>query len=184
MTTSEMFAGLTVEEARRRAVRAGQMLGGAWTDWTPSTTAELQECLVLLSAGLVTDIGDIELTIDLSEVTSQQMSLLLGVVTNAVVLVKTELSTSQTEAVFSSMSGLSVGISLWDGAKIDVAAATEALRGLTRGVRGKEIVCYGDSRDKYRQGMGEWAGVLGWRYQECGPLTEIVAMAGDKVLTA
>ena len=182
--TSEMFAGLTVEEARRRAVRAGQMLGGPWTDWTPSTTAELQECLVLLSAGLVTDIGDIELTIDLSEVTSQQMSLLLGVVTNAVVLVKTELSTSQTEAVFSSMSGLSVGISLWDGAKIDVAAATEALRGLTRGVRGKEIVCYGDSRDKYRQGMGEWAGVLGWRDQECGPLTEIVAMNGDKVLTA
>ena len=164
--TSEMFAGLTVEEARRRAVRAGQMLGGPWTEWTPSTTAELQECLVLLSAGLVTDIGDIELTIDLSEVTSQQLSLLLGVVTNAVVLVKTELSTSQTEAVFSSMSGLSVGISLWDGAKIDVAAATEALRGITGRVREEFIQCWGDSMNKYKQGMEQWAGVLGWRYDD------------------
>ena len=184
--TSEMFAGLTVEDAMAMARRRAEEIMEEGKDrYTPSSTAEILECIVLVSAGHVTDIEVIQFSnIDLSEVTSQQMSLLLGVVTNAVVLVKTELSTSQTEAVFSSMSGLSVGISLWDGAKIDVAAATEALRGLTRGVRGKEIVCYGDSRYKYRQGMGQWARVLGWRYQECGPLTEIVAMNGDKVLTA
>ena len=26
------------------------------------------------------------------------------------------------------------------------------------------ILCDDDSSDKYRQGMGQWAGVLGWRY--------------------
>ena len=73
---SEMFAGLTVEEARRRAgeiMEQGKII--------PSSTAALQECIMLVSAGLVTDIGRIRFSnIDLSEVTSQQMNLLLGVV--------------------------------------------------------------------------------------------------------
>ena len=74
-----------------------------------------------------------------------------------------KLSGSQTEAVFSSMSRLSGGIYLGNGMEIDVAAATEALRGITGRVRGKKIQCWGDSEDKYRQGMEQWAGVLGWR---------------------
>ena len=158
--TSEMFAGLTVEEARRRAgeiMQQGKII--------PSSTAEIQECIMLVSAGLVTDIDGIQpQNIDLSEVTSQQMNLLLGVVTRRVVLVDIKLSASQTEAVFSSMSRLSGGIGLYGRVEIDVAAATEALRGITGRVRGRWIKCCGDSSDKYRQGMEQWAGVLGWEY--------------------
>ena len=112
--TSEMFAGLTVEEARRRA---GEIMEQGKEYWyTPSSTAALQECIMLVSAGLVTDIADIQFSnIDLSEVTSQQMNLLLSVVTRAVKLVNIKLSASQTEAVFSSMSRLSDGIVLYDG---------------------------------------------------------------------
>ena len=82
-------------------------------------------------------------------------------------------SASQTEALFSSMSSLSQGISLKEGVEIDVAAATEALRGMRRRVRGKYISCFGDSRYKYRQGMEQWAAVLGWRYQNIGDYTKI-----------
>ena len=165
--TSEMFAGLTVEEARRRAEEI--MEQGRKDRYTPSSTAELQECIMLVSAGLVADIEVIQFSnIDLSEVTSQQMNLLLGVVTSTVVLVNIKLSASQTEAVFSSMSRLSGGIGLYGRVEIDVAAATEALRGITGRVRGRWIQCWGDSIDKYRQGMEQWAGLLGWRYQDYG----------------
>ena len=153
--TSEMFAGLTVEEARRRAgeiMEQGKII--------PSSTAELQECIMLVSAGLLTDIVVIVFfNINLSEVTSQQMNLLLGVVRRTVLLKNIKLSASQTEAVFTSMSRLSDGIVLGDEVEIDVAAATEALRGITGIVRGRWIQCVGDSRDKYRQGMEQWAGV-------------------------
>ena len=171
--TAEMFAGLTAEEARRRAgeiMEQGKSLEG----YNPSSTTELQECIMLVSAGLVTDIERIQFSnIDLSEVTSQQMNLLLGVVTRAVTLENIKLSASQTEAVFSSMSRLSEGIFLWDRVEIDVAAATEALRGITGRVRGEAIVCGFDSMDKYRQGMEQWAGVLGWRYKDGGNHTVI-----------
>ena len=120
--------------------------------YTPSSTAEIQECIMLVSAGLVTDIEDIKLcsNIDLSEVTSQQMNILLGVVRRGVVLVNIKLSASQTDCVFSSMSRLSDAIVLDDGVEIDVAAATETLRGITGRVRGKWIKCGGG---KYRQDM-------------------------------
>ena len=165
---SEMFAGLTVEEARRRAGEIMQQ-GKTYPGYNPSSTADLQECIVLVSAGLVTDIDVIQLkNIDLSEVTSQQMNLLLGVVRRGVYLENIKLSASQTEAVFSSMSRLNEDIYLCDGVDIDVAAATEALRRITGRVRGKGIECWGVSMNKYRQGMGQWAAVLGWRYQDCG----------------
>ena len=123
---------------------------------------------MLVAAGLVTEIEEIQLgDIDMSEVTSQQMNLLLGVVTRGVVLDNIKLSASQTEAVFSSMFRLSAGIALYDGVEIDVAAATVALRGITGRVRGEKIVCRGDSMDKYRQVMKQWAGVLGWDYLMC-----------------
>ena len=164
--TSEMFAGLTVEEARRRAWEIKEQ-GKRSLGYIPSSTVELQECIVLVSAGLVTDIEYFKFTnIDLSEVTSQQMNLLLGVVRRIVKLENIKLSASQTEAVFSSMSRLSYGIYLRDGVELDVAAATEALRGITGRVRGKWIQCRYDSKDKYRQGMEQWAGVLGWEYLE------------------
>ena len=174
-----MFAGLTVEDAmamaRRRAeeiMEQGKRLPG----YTLSSTAEMQECIMLVAAGLVTDIEVIQFSdIDLSEVTSQQMNLLLGVVTRRVVLVDIKLSASQTEAVFSSMSRLSVCIVLYDGVEIDVAAATEALRGITGRVRGKLILFYGDSQDKYKQGMEQWVAVLGWRYQDGDQFTVICA---------
>ena len=73
---------------------------------------------------------------------------------------------SQMEAVFTSMSRLIVGIDLYSAVNVDVAAAIEALRGITERVRGERTVCYGDSNDKYRQGMGQWAGVLGWKYED------------------
>ena len=74
--TSEMFAGLTVEEARRRAE---EIMEEGKDRYTPSSIAEILECIVLVSAGHVTDIEVIQFSnIDLSEVTSQQMSLLLG----------------------------------------------------------------------------------------------------------
>ena len=172
--TSEMFAGLTVEEARRRAEEI--MEQGRKDRYTPSSTAALKECIMLVSAGLVTDIDGIQpQNIDLSEVTSQQMNLLLGVVTRRVVLVDIKLSASQTEAVFSSMSRLSEGIWLFGGVDIDVAAATEALRGITGRVRGKLILFYGDSQDKYKQGMEQWVAVLGWRYQDGDQFTVICA---------
>ena len=142
--------------------------------YTPSSTAEIQECIMLVSAGLVTNFDWIKFSDnDLSEVTSQQMNILLGVVRRGVVLVNIKLSASQTEAVFSSMSRLSGAIGLYDGVEIDVAAATEALRGITGRVRGKWITCMGDSKDKYRQGMRQWAGVLGWRYRDDGYNTKI-----------
>ena len=73
---------------------------------------------------------------------------------------------SQMEAVFTSMSRLIVGIDLYSAVNVDVAAAIEALRGITERVRGERTLCYGDSNDKYRQGMGQWAGVLGWKYED------------------
>ena len=159
-----MFAGLTVEEARRRAWEIKEQ-GKRSLGYIPSSTVELQECIVLVSAGLVTDIEEIQFSnIDLSEVTSKQINLLLGVVTHQVVLMNIKLSASQTEAVFTSMSRLSGGIYLNSGVEIDVAAATEALRGIKGRVRGEWITCMGDSKDKYRQGMEQWAAVLGWEY--------------------
>ena len=128
--------------------------------YAPSSTAEIQQCLMLVSVGLVTEIEGINF-VDMSEVTSQQINLLLGVVTRGVRLDNIELSASQTAAVFSSMCRLRVGILLGGGAEIDVAAATEALRGIMGRVRGKKIKCWGD---EYRQGMEQWAGVLGWEY--------------------
>ena len=169
--TSEMFAGLTLEEARRRA---GEIMEQGKGQYTPSSTAELQECIVLVSAGLVTDIEYFKFSnIDLSEVTSQQMNLLLGVVRRSVRLENIKLSASQTEAVFSSMSRLSGGIWLYDGVEIDVAAATEALRGITGRVSGKLIWCFGDSRDEYEEEMRQWAGVLGWKLKNRGDCTMI-----------
>ena len=153
---SEMFAGLTVEEARRKAK---EIMEEGKHFYTPSSTAEIQQCIMLVSAGLVTEIEGINF-VDMSEVTSQQINLLLGVVTRGVTLQNIKLSGSQTAAVFSSMSRLSEGIYLWSGVEIDVAAATEALRGITGRVRGKKIVCWDE-----RQGMEQWAGVLGWEYQ-------------------
>ena len=145
---SEMFAGLTVEEARRKAK---EIMEEGKHFYTPSSTAELQQCIMLVSAGLVTEIEVICFCdIDLSDVTSQQINLLLGVVTRGVRLDNIELSASQTAAVFSSMCRLRVGILLGGGAEIDVAAATEALRGITGRVRGKKIKCWGD---EYRQGI-------------------------------
>ena len=138
-------------------------------DWyTPSSTAEIQQCIKLVSAGLVTEIEKINFDdIDMNEVTSHEVSLLLGVVTRAVVLKNIMFSASQTEAVFTSMARLSGGIGLSYGAEIDVAAATVALRGITGRVRGEKIVCRGDSMDKYRQVMKQWADVLGWDYLMC-----------------
>ena len=160
-------------QARRRAgeiMEQGKEVAG----YTPSSTAELQECVMLVKEGFVTEITDIKFdNIDLSEVTSQDLKLLLGVVTRYVGLHDITLSKNQTEAVFSSMSRLSEGIVLYDGVEIDVAAATEALRGITGRVRGEEIKCWGDSMNKYRQGMKQWAGVLGWRYQDEGYSTKI-----------
>ena len=86
--TSEMFAGLTLEEARRRA---GEIMkqGKSYRGYTPSSTAALQECVMLVSAGLVTDIRIIQFSnIDLSEVTSHQMNLLLGVVRRRLIYTK------------------------------------------------------------------------------------------------
>ena len=159
---SEMFAGLTVEEARRRA---GEIMEQGEMIYCPSSTAEIQKCIMLVSAGLVTEIEEIHFgDIDMSEVTIQQINILLSVVTRVVELSSDiKLSASQTAAVFSSMSRLREGIFLRSGVEIDVAAATEALRGITGRVRGERIVCWGDSRDKYRQGMEQWAGVLGWK---------------------
>ena len=156
---SEMFAGLTVEEARRKAK---EIMEEGKHFYTPSSTAELQQCIMLVATGLVTEIEVIRFGyIDMSEMTSQQINILLGVVTRGVMLVNIKLSASQTAAVFSSMCRLRVGILLGGGAEIDVAAATEALRGITGRVRGKKIKCWGD---EYRQGMEQWAGVLGWEY--------------------
>ena len=133
--------------------------------YSPFSTADILECIMLVATGLVTEIEDIQLyNIDMSEVTSQQINLLLGVVTRGVRLENIELSASQTAAVFSSMCRLRVGILLGGGAEIDVAAATEALRGITGRVRGKKI----DRDEKYRQGMEQWAGVLGWEFQDKG----------------
>ena len=164
MMTSEMFAGLTVEEARRRAgeIMEQEKVGC----YTPSCTAELQECVMLVKEGFVTEITDIKFdNIDLSEVTSQDLKLLLGVVTRYVGLHDITLSESQTNAVFSSMSRVCGGVMLWNKVDIEVTAATEALREIRR-VRGDHIQCWADSRDKYSQGMEEWAGVLGWRYRD------------------
>ena len=130
--------------------------------YSPFSTAEILECIMLVATGLVTEIEEIQLgDIDMSEVTSQQINLLLGVVTRGVRLDNIELSASQTAAVFSSMCRLRVGILLGGGAEIDVAAATEALRGITGRVRGGRIGCCDDSRDKYRQDMEQWAAMLG-----------------------
>ena len=158
---SEMFAGLTVEEAKGRA---REIMEEGKHFYTPSSTAELQQCIMLVATGLVTEIEVIRFGyIDMSEMTSQQINILLGVVTRGVMLVNIKLSASQTAAVFSSMSRLREGIHLGREAEIDVAAATEALRGITGRVRGKWIKCWDD---EYRQGMEQWAGVLGWEYQD------------------
>ena len=152
-------------QARRRAggiMEQGKEVAG----YTPSCTAELQECVMLVKEGFVTEITDIKFdNIDLREVTSQDLKLLLNVVTRYVGLHDLTLSESQTEAVFSSMSRLCGGVMLWNRVDIEVTAATEALRKIRR-VRGDHIQCWADSRDKYSQGMEEWAGVLGWRYRD------------------
>ena len=157
-----MFAGLTVEEANWRAE---EIMEEGKVCYAPSSTAEIQDCIMLVATGLVTEIEVIRFGyIDMSEMTSQQINILLSVVTRVVQLSSDiKLSASQTAAVFSSMSRLSEGIYLWSGVEIDVAAATEALSGITGRVSGNGIQCYNDSKDKYRQGMGQWAGVLGWR---------------------
>ena len=54
--TSEMFADMTVEEARRRA---GEIMSQS-IQYTPSSIAELHECVVLVAAGFVTRIEWIE----------------------------------------------------------------------------------------------------------------------------
>ena len=169
---SEMFAGLTVEAARRRAE---EIMEDGKVCYIPFSTAEILECIMLVATGLVKEIEEIQICdIDMSEVTSQQINLLLGVVTRGVDLNGCiKLSASQTAAVFSSMSRLSEGVFLEDSVEIDVAAATEALRGITGRVTGKEILFLGDSQDKYRQGMEQWAAVLGWRYQGGGGCTVI-----------
>ena len=88
MMTSEMFAGLTVEEARRRAGEIKEQ-GKEYPGYTLSSTAALQECIMLVSAGLVTDIEYFKFSnIDLSEVTSHQMNLLLGVVRRRLIYTK------------------------------------------------------------------------------------------------
>ena len=155
-----------MEEAKRKAVdimEEGKSLEG----YTPSSTAEIQECIMLVLSGLVTEIEEIYLIdIDMSEMTSKQINILLSVVTHAVDLSgDIKLSASQTAAVFCSLPRLSDGICLRRGVEIDVAFATEALRGVKKRVRGKKIVCYDD---KYRQEMGQWAAVLGWEYLDEG----------------
>ena len=58
--TSEMFAGLTVEEARRRAEDIMEQ-GNRMVGYNLHSTAALQEIIKLVSAGLVTDVEKISL---------------------------------------------------------------------------------------------------------------------------
>merc|ERR1712062_175174 len=110
--------------------------------------------------------------IDLSSLPTTDLDTLLSVVRNSVRLSDVELSAGQTFTVLRSLSTITEGLYIDNNVELH----TETLENLQdfRGeVRGRFVVCWGDSAVRYRDVLQRWAAILGWQSKDVGNFFEI-----------
>ena len=128
----------------------------------------------LVREGQLASIEDIRLAgLDLSSLPTVDLDTVLSVVTNSVRLSQVELSAGQTFSVLRSLTTITDGIHI-DSQVLLHTEALENIRDTISGeVRGRFVVCWGDSAVTYRAVMQQWAHILGWQYQDGGNFLEI-----------
>ena len=127
----------------------------------------LHRAAELIRADYLTGIERVLLrNMSLSSVNLADLSTVLSVVSQALVLSNLRLSPSETEIVFRTMESLSEGISLNDNVELDTTTATNTISLMTSTARCRVLQCYKNSAVKYRHIMEVWAQILGWKYYE------------------
>merc|ERR1712119_234316 len=110
--------------------------------------------------------------VDLASLPTEDLATVLSVVRNSVRLGDVELSAGQTFTVLRSLSTITEGLHLNN----NVVLHTETLEKIsefTGEVRGRFVVCWGDSAVSYRAIMQRWADILGWQYKDGGNYFEV-----------
>ena len=165
-----MCPGLTEEQAREKAEQMMYQDG-----YIPSNSKDVRIASLLVQSKYLTEIGHIMFdNIDLSSVSSEELSSVLSVVRGSVTLYNVKLSPRHTGTVFRSMTTISWGIYLYKNTEIDVKTASDTIKEIKDRISCPFIVCWYNSVDKYRGVMQDWANMLGWKYQKDSDWIEII----------
>jgi len=164
---------LTEQEAREAAEKI--RIEGEFQrfGFAPARPEKISLAAWLVREGYLASIEEIRLAgIDLSSLPTEDLATVLSVVRNSVRLGDVELSAGQTFTVLRSLSTITEGLHLNN----NVVLHTETLEKIsefTGEVRGRFVVCWGDSAVSYRAIMQRWADILGWQYKDGGNYFEI-----------
>jgi len=141
--------------------------------FAPVSPEKISLAARLVREGYLASIEEIRLTgIDLSSLPTEDLATLLSVVRNSVRLGDVELSAGQTFTVLRSLSTITEGLHLNNNVVLHTETL-EKISELTGEVRGRFVVCWGNSAVSYRAVMQRWAGILGWQYKDGGNFFEI-----------
>ena len=157
---------LTQEEAREKAeqFRAG---------FTPVSSENISLAAWLVREGHLASVEEIRLAdIDLSSLPTTDLDTLLSVVRNSVRLKDVELSAGQTFTVLRSLSTITEGLYIDNNVELHTETL-DNLQDFSGDVRGRFVVCWGDSAVRYRDVLQRWAAILGWQSKDDGPFFEI-----------
>ena len=160
------LSSLFAEDSRRLAEEIRRE-GGDGRFFIPEDPEHLHRAAELVRANYLTGIERMLLSnISLASLNLADLSTVLAVVRQALVLTDVRLSPSETEIIFRALETLSEGISLNDNVELDRPTATNTISLITSRATSRVLQCYKDSALKYRHIMADWAHLLGWKYQE------------------
>ena len=97
---------------------------------------------------------------------------MLSVVRNSVRIGNVELSAGQTSTLLRSLSTITEGLHINNNVELHTETL-EKITEFTEEVKGRFVVCWGDSAVTYRAVMQRWADILGWKVQDGGNFFEI-----------
>jgi len=164
---------LTSEEAREAAEEIRTEGEFHRFGFTPASPEKISLAAWLVREGYLASIEEIRLAgIDLSSLPTEDLATVLFVVRNSVRLGNVELSAGQTSTVLRSLSTITEGLHINNNVELHTETL-EKITEFTEEVKGRFVVCWGDSAVTYRAVMQRWADRLGWQVQDGGNFFEI-----------
>lgn len=164
---------LTEEEAREKAEEIRSEGEFQQFGFSPASPEIISLAAWLVREGYLASIEEIRLAgISLSSLPTTDLDTVLSVVRNSVRLGDVELSAGQTFTVLRSLSTITEGLHINNNVELHTETL-ENIQDFTGEVRGRFVVCWGDSAVRYRDVLQRWADILGWQSEDGGSYFEI-----------
>ena len=171
--TNESGPVWSQEEAREKAEETRAEGEFPQLGFTPVSSEKISLAGWLVREGHLASVEKIRLAdIDLSSLPTTDLDTLLSVVRNSVRLSDVELSAGQTFTVLRSLSTITEGLYIDNNVELHTETL-DNLQDFSGEVRGRFVVCWGDSAVRYRDVLQRWAAILGWQSEDDGTFFEI-----------